>query len=277
MSDSGTTTADDAAWWRLWATRHRVAAAVLGGVIAAHVATIFGYWFPGVGLPRLDWNTANGWVYVPFGTPLEKFAVGGLFHYLDGIIFAVVFAVALHPVLPWRNTVLGNLAKGLVFGTLLAITSVAFVTPRIFGPARDTDPGILSLDLGWKYLLAVFVWHWVYGLHLALIYNPLPSRTTTAVALREAPALEIATSLSGAGSPNGPTRSRHRTPDRRSDLGRGLPQRADREDPPDSWDGHIQELVPQARCLREDHSSPVVRTQGPVAPPPLSTSANAVT
>ncbi|MFM9498551.1 hypothetical protein ACKI1Q_33720 [Streptomyces galilaeus] len=108
MSDSGTTTADDAAWWRLWATRHGVAAAVLGGVIAAHVATIFGYWFPGVGLPRLDWNTANGWVYVPFGTPLEKFAVGGLFHYLDGIIFAV----ALHPVLPWRNTVLGNLAKG---------------------------------------------------------------------------------------------------------------------------------------------------------------------
>jgi hypothetical protein len=84
-------------WWRIWATNHRVLAAVVAGVVATHVATIFGYWFPGIGLTRLDWNTANGWVYVPFGSPLAKFVTGGVFHYLDGIVFAVVFACALHP------------------------------------------------------------------------------------------------------------------------------------------------------------------------------------
>ncbi|MFI1731906.1 hypothetical protein ACH40E_22365 [Streptomyces acidicola] len=162
-------------WWRTWATRHRVAAAILAGVVATHVATIFGYWFPGVGLTRLDWNTANGSVYVPSAAPLAKFVTGGVFHYLDGILFAVVYACALHPVLPWRNSMVGNLTKGLAFGTLLAVISVAFMTPRVYGPARGVDPGFLSLELGGTYILTVFVWHWVYGLHLSLIYNPLPA------------------------------------------------------------------------------------------------------
>ncbi|MCK2244620.1 MULTISPECIES: hypothetical protein [unclassified Crossiella] len=160
--------------WRLWATRHRVAAALLAGLVATHVATIIGYWFQGVGLSRLDWNSANGFVYTPFGSAIEKFVIGGVFHYLDGIVFAVVFACALHPLLPWRNTQFGNLAKGLTLGTALAVVSVAFMTPYVYAPARGAEAGFLSLDLGWKYIVAVFVWHWIYGLHLALVYNPLP-------------------------------------------------------------------------------------------------------
>jgi len=160
--------------WRTWATRHRVLAALLAGLVATHIATACGYWFTGVGLARLDWNTANGFVYTPTASPVAKFLVGGVFHYLDGIVFAVVFVCALHPLLPWRNTQLGNLAKGLAFGTLLAILSVAFMTPHVYGPARGLDPGFLSLNLGWKYLAAVFVWHWIYGIHLAIVFNPLP-------------------------------------------------------------------------------------------------------
>ncbi|WP_394620068.1 DUF6789 family protein [Lentzea sp. JNUCC 0626] len=161
-------------WWRTWASRHRVLAALLAGLVATHVATACGYWFTGIGLTRLDWNTANGFVYTPAAGPLAKFLVGGVFHYFDGIVFAVVFACALHPLLPWRNTQLGNLAKGFVFGTLLSVLSVVFMTPFVYGPARGSDPGFLSLNLGWQYIAAVFVWHWIYGIHLAIVFNPLP-------------------------------------------------------------------------------------------------------
>lgn len=165
----------ESSWWRLWATRHRVAAAVLAGLVATQLATIAGFWFPGIGLSKLDWNTANGFVYVPYASPLERFLVGGGFHYFDGIVFAVLFACALRPLLRWRDTVLGNLAKGLTMGTLLAVISVVFMTPRVFGPALGLNAGFLSLHLGWKYVISVFVWHWVYGAHLGVVYNPLPA------------------------------------------------------------------------------------------------------
>ncbi|MGW3199661.1 hypothetical protein ACWDBD_34910 [Streptomyces sp. NPDC001118] len=102
--------------------------------------------------------------------------MGGLSHYVDGMVFAVLFACALQPALRWRSTVRGNLAKGLIFGTLLACISVSFMTPFVFAPARGLHPGFLSLDFGWKYVLGVFLWHWVYGLHLGLIYSPAERR-----------------------------------------------------------------------------------------------------
>jgi len=39
--------------------------------------------------------------------------------------------------------------------------------------------GFFSHNLGWQLLLAVFVWHWVYGLHLGLIYNRSDRATTS--------------------------------------------------------------------------------------------------
>ncbi|MGW2999738.1 hypothetical protein [Streptomyces sp. NPDC001155] len=107
---------------------------------------------------------------------MQKFLVGGLSHYVDGMVFAVLHACALQPALRWRSTVRGNLAKGLIFGTLLACISVSLMTPFVFAPARGLHPGFLSLDFGWKYVLGVFLWHWVYGLHLGLIYSPAEQR-----------------------------------------------------------------------------------------------------
>src|SRR5262249_593302 len=135
-----------------------------------------GFWLGGVGMMRLDWNTSQGWVFVPFATPLQKFLVGGLSHYVDGMVFAVLFACVLQPALRWRRTVRGNLAQGPLFGPLLACISVSFMTPYVFAPARGLHPGFLSLDFGWKYIVGVFLWHWVYGLHLGLIYSPAERR-----------------------------------------------------------------------------------------------------
>jgi hypothetical protein len=63
----------------------------------------------------MDWPTANGLVYVPDASPVAQFLVGGVAHYLDGVFFALVYAIALAPLLPFGSTAMGNLAKGLLY------------------------------------------------------------------------------------------------------------------------------------------------------------------
>ena len=113
--------------WRDWATAHRAAAALLAGVVATHIATVFGFMEVGVGLPRLDYMTQNGGLYLPKASPNVQFLTGGILHYADGIVFAVLFAAVLHPVLPWRSTPIGNILKGMFLGTILATIVVAFL------------------------------------------------------------------------------------------------------------------------------------------------------
>jgi hypothetical protein len=129
---------------------------------------------PGIGLPQLDWNRINGAIYTPNAAPDVQFLSGGIFHYVDGIVFTVVFAVAVYPLLRWASTPVGNALKGLFFGTLLATVSCAFMIPRVYFPHAHV--GFFGHHLGWKVILAVYVWHWVYGLNLGMIYNPLAQR-----------------------------------------------------------------------------------------------------
>ena len=161
-----------AAAFRGWATRHRVSAALIAGLVAVHVGTIFAFWMGGFGLTRLDWPTANGLVYLPDAGATTQFLVGGAFHYVDGIFFALVYAIALAPFLPFRASAAGNLAKGLLFGIILTILALAVMTPLVYAPASGSEAGVFSIDLGWNYMLSVLVFHLIYGLHLGLIYNP---------------------------------------------------------------------------------------------------------
>jgi len=71
-------------------TEHRVAAAALGGIVAVQVASLLGFWLRGFGLSELDFNTANGAVYLPQATHIQQFLVGGLSHYIDGAVFALI-------------------------------------------------------------------------------------------------------------------------------------------------------------------------------------------
>jgi len=166
--------------WRRWSTRHRVLAALLSGLVATHIATVLGFWMGGFGLVRLDWNTANGKVYAPKESALSQFLIGGGMHYVDGIVFAVLFAVAIHPRLPWPNTEGGNILKGLAFGTILAVIALAVLTPLIYGPARGADAGVFSSGFGWKYIVGVFLFHWIYGANVGLIYSPLEDHDAVA-------------------------------------------------------------------------------------------------
>jgi hypothetical protein len=159
--------------WRRWATRQRVQAAMLGGLVAVHISSLLGFWLGGFGLAQLDYNTANGKVYLPDGSAMQQFVVGGLSHYADGVFFAVLFAIAISPRLPMPAKALGNLGKALIFGTVLALGALFVTAPYVFGPTGGVRDALIAFHAGWKFVLSVFIFHWLYGLHLGLIYSPL--------------------------------------------------------------------------------------------------------
>jgi hypothetical protein len=68
--------------------------------------------------------------------------------------------------------VLGNHAKGVSFGLILGVIVVTTLAPYVFWAYMH--PGFLLLRLGVKPLIAILLWHLIYGLHLGAIYNPLP-------------------------------------------------------------------------------------------------------
>ncbi len=137
-----------------------VSATLLAGLIATHLATVAGYFMPGIGLPQLDWNRIHGAIYTPKASPDVQFLSGGIFHYLDGIVFTVVFVVAVYPPLRRRSATFGNALKGPVFwGTILATLSCAFMIPRVYfprcprrllqpQPRLEADPGRVRVALG---------------------------------------------------------------------------------------------------------------------------------
>ena len=85
--------------------------------------------------------------------------------------FALLFALLFHPLVPLRNTLLGNLLKALAYGTVLAIISASWWVPAVYIPHHA---GFLSTSLGWKLTFGIFLWHWIYGYFLGTVYCPLP-------------------------------------------------------------------------------------------------------
>ena len=162
--------------FRSMVSNHRLAAALVAGIVATHMATVTGYWYRmigfvnGEGFVALDWPTFNGLLIRPqaplFGP--EQFTAGAIYHMLTGICFSLIFAFLIHPRLPsgWSN-----MAKALTWGGILALVSAVWWTPSLF-PAFN--PGFLSLNLGWKTTVGIFIWHAVYGIHLGAFFNPMP-------------------------------------------------------------------------------------------------------
>jgi hypothetical protein len=167
--------------WRRWATQHRAIAAMLGGLVGVHIASVLGAWFGGFHLYRLDYSTGNGAVYLPKATPAVQFVVGGLSHYADGVFFGLIFAVAVSPLLPLPATRAGNVVKALIFGTILAVLALFVTAPYAFAPLRGIHDPLIAIHLGWKYVISVLLFHWIYGTLLGLIYSPLDEDQSAAL------------------------------------------------------------------------------------------------
>jgi hypothetical protein len=161
--------------WRAFVSRHPLASALLAGFVATHLATVTGYWYHGIFLNDLGWPGFNGLLIIPQESTLAQFWAGTVYHYATGISYTVVFALVIHPLLPWRNTVLGNAAKALLFGLVLGTISAAWWVPQLF-PALNA--GAFSNNLGAKTVIGIYLWHVIYGLNVGAIYNPLPVLVT---------------------------------------------------------------------------------------------------
>jgi hypothetical protein len=162
-----------AAWWYDWVNLHRVGAIALVGVIATQLGTYFGYVFPAIGLPTLPWPLFNGILGAPaeaFGTP-GSFFVGQSLHFVNGIVFAILYAVLALPMMPFRNTHGGNVLRGLLYGVVMTIISIGLLVPYAYVPKQGY--GLFSFygPDGWKLPAAVLLWHLIYGFFLGTLYQ----------------------------------------------------------------------------------------------------------
>ena len=173
--------------WRNYVTRHRLIVAIVAGLVATHVTTNLGMWYHGLGgLPDLNFNMLNG--YLVFGNAANAFgkdgmqdpviltAFGGVVHYAQGVCFALIFAFGIHPLLPIPNTLIGNFAKAIIWGLILGTLSALWwinLFPNLAGPGLNA--GFFFSNFGpdqLKWVVAVYLWHIVYGFTLGAFYQP---------------------------------------------------------------------------------------------------------
>jgi hypothetical protein len=173
--------------------------AVIAAFVATHVATVAGLWFNAVRLPKFDFPSLNGYVLFGFaGAPADMtFIVGGVIHYIDGVMWGLIFALVIHPMLgrfikplaPMTPTV--NLVKGVIWGIALWIISSALWMPLLIG-------GYLGIPVGWfltsfgpygvQALFTNLLWHSIYGVNLGLLFSPRPAGMGSMTRMRPVPA-----------------------------------------------------------------------------------------
>ena len=169
-----------ATWWYDWVDQHRVAASALVGVIATQLGTYFGYVFPAIGLPTLPWPLYNGVLATPaeeFGTTGSFFA-GNSLHFVNGIVFAILYAVLALPIMPFRNTHGGNVARGLLYSVVLTVISLAVLVPYAYVPKQGYGLFAFSGPDGWKLPAAVLPWHLIYGFFLGTLFQLRKANTS---------------------------------------------------------------------------------------------------
>ena len=162
-----------AAWWYDWVDAHRVGAIALVGVIATQLGTYFGYVFPAIGLPTLPWPLYNGVLAVPteaYGTTGSFFA-GQSLHFVNGIVFAILYAVLARQMMPFRNTHAGNVLSGLTYGVVMTIISIGLLVPYAYIPKQGYGFFTFYGPDGWKLPAGVLLWHLIYGFFLGTLYQ----------------------------------------------------------------------------------------------------------
>jgi hypothetical protein len=176
--------------WVKFVNERPIASLVLTAVIATQLGTYFGYVFPAFGLPTLPWPMYNGalgtGIFGPnWGTYFEDgsnaaglFFVGQALHFVNGIVFGILFGVLFRGMLNLKDSNGGNIAKGLIYGVIMTIISVAVLVPYAYVPYQGYGLFLLDGPDGWKLPFSILVWHLIYGFFLGALYQPKEKEAT---------------------------------------------------------------------------------------------------
>lgn len=163
----------EAQWYR-WSARHPIGSLFIVGAIATQIATTVGYFFPAVKLPSLAWPLYSGLLDAPaskYGTA-GSFMAGEFTHLLNGVAFVFLFAILLYTKLPFGYGPAGNLLKALLYGVILTVISAGVLVPYVYQAHQGYGFFSFSGPDGWKLPFAILLWHLVYAVHIAALFNP---------------------------------------------------------------------------------------------------------
>jgi hypothetical protein len=155
--------------WPQYVNEHRLVGALVAGFAASHVADMIGYWMHGLGLPNLDFALFNGLLLLPDAAPTTQWFEGMLFHTLNGMVFALGYALLIFPRLGKTLTTGRNVARGVAMGMALATLSCLWWIPALH---PGLNAGFFAHNLGGEMILAVYVWHLAWSLTLGFFFNP---------------------------------------------------------------------------------------------------------
>ena len=140
--------------------------AALSGFAAGYVMAIGAYWLEGlVGIPRLDFGH-TGMKYLG-GEKAGSWSVGILFHLIDSILLALLYAVTVYPHVAPGSVVPGAIAGAAYAAVLWLVLAMLVVMPLM-------GSGVFALRTGSpRPAIASLVLHLAYGVILGATYVPL--------------------------------------------------------------------------------------------------------
>jgi hypothetical protein len=171
-------------WWE-WSRRHPMGSIALAGFVAVQMATIVGYFLRGIGLPQVPWPLFNGVLFAPktdYGTA-ASFFVGQSIHMVDGVVFALLFAVLAYGMLPFART--SSVLNGITYSMILAVISAGFLVPYVYVPKSGFGFFSFYSPDHWKLPVSIAIFHLVYGYFLGVLYNPAKLRVAAVVVVVE--------------------------------------------------------------------------------------------
>jgi hypothetical protein len=175
--------------YRVWVYEHPVLGGFFAAFVATQIATIWGYYGPGIGLPSLPFPAYNGLLFSPASVQFAadgtsnfsnvgSWFVGQSIHFTNGIVFGLWFAIVVYNKIPTFWPKMKSIQKGMLFAVVQTIISTGFLFPYVYAPHLGF--GVFSFGankLGtnpdhWKLPFAILLWHLIWGAILGYLYDP---------------------------------------------------------------------------------------------------------